>query len=100
MVAHLPTQSSVAKRFQPFLENMEHAILGEIAKLLAEALEIGERVFVDEAHETKQLQQRILERRCRQEQFLLLRERLLQRIGDDIGWLVDVPKLMGLIDNY
>src|SRR6476659_112558 len=34
---NLPTQGAMAKRLQPLLKNMEHAILREIGKLLAEA---------------------------------------------------------------
>ena len=90
----------MADRFQAIPQNLKHALLAEVRKLLAEAPEIAEGVLVDKADETEQFQERILKGRRSQQQFLLLRERLLQRIRDDVGWLVNVAEPMGLIDDH
>ena len=72
---HLPTQSAMAEGLQAPCRRCEHLSCVEIGELLAEALEVAEDVFVDEADQAEQLEKRVLERRCGQQQFRRRRQR-------------------------
>lgn len=81
---HLTAQRAMADRFETVLERLKNLLLIQIGELLAEALEIAEGVLVDEANESEQFKQRILERRRSQQQLVPLGERQLERVGDDV----------------
>src|SRR5437879_1364979 len=90
----------MADRFQPIFERLENLLLVEIDELLAKAFQIAEGVFVDKTDKTKQLKQRILQRSRCEQQFALLGQRQLQRVGYDVCWLVDVTQPMGFVDDH
>ena len=71
-------------RFEPRLERSEHLLLGQIRKLLAKTLEVTEGVLVDEAHQTEEFEQRVLQRCCCEEKLVPLLQSQLERVGDDV----------------
>ena len=56
-------------------------------------------MFVDEADEAEQFEERVLKWGGREQQFVFLGERLLQNVGDDIGRLVNIPQAVGFVDD-
>src|SRR5581483_25289 len=87
---YLATQCAVANRLQSRFESIEHLGLAEIGKLFAKALQVAENVFVDEANESEQFEQRILKRRRREQQFVFASEGQLESVRDDVRWLVNI----------
>ena len=78
---------------------MKDLLLGQVGELFAKALEIAECVLVNDADETEQFQQRILERRRRQQQLVPLFQRRLESIGNDVGRFVDVAQPMRFVND-
>ena len=96
----LAAQRAVADGLEPRLERLEDLLLAQIGELLAEALQVAERVLVDEAHQAEQFEQGVLQRRRREQQLVLAGERQLEGVGDDVGWLVDVAQPVRLVDDH
>ena len=96
----LAAQRAMADRLQPGLERLEHLLLAEIGELLAKALQVAERVLVNEADEAEELQKRVLQGSSRQEQFGGVGERTLEGVGDDVGRLVDIAEPVGFVDHH
>jgi len=69
----------MAERFEPRLERLKHLLLREIGKLFAEALEVAEGMLINEADEAEEFEQRVLQRRGRQQQLVFVGERLRQQ---------------------
>ena len=69
----------MAERFEPRLECLKNLLLREIGKLFAEALKVAEGMLINEADETKEFEQRVLQRRGREQQLVFVGERQLQR---------------------
>ena len=63
--------------FRRALSVSKDLLLGQIGELLAKALEIAEGVLVDDADQTEEFQQRVLQRRRRQQQLVAFLQRLL-----------------------
>ncbi len=95
----LAAQRSVTDRLQAFAQYLEHALLRKVGELLPEALQIAERVLVDETHKAEQFEQRVLQRRRRQEQLGLVAESLLQRVRDHVGRFIDVPEAVRFVED-
>jgi len=95
----LAAQRAMADRSQPRLESLEDLLLAEVRELFSEAREVAETVIVDDADETKEFEQRVLERRRGQQQFMATVERALQRVRDHVVRLVDVAQPVGLVDH-
>ena len=89
----------MADRFQPRLECLKNLLLGQIGELLAKALEVAESVLVDDADEAEEFEQRVLQRRGREQKLVAFLQRQLERVGDDVGRLVDVAQPMGFVDD-
>ena len=51
------------------LQGGKDLLLCKVAELLSEALEISEDLVIDDADETEQLEQRVLQRRCGEKNF-------------------------------
>ena len=79
---------------------MENLILSQICELLAKTLEIAESVLVDDACEAEQFEQRILQRRRREEKFMAFLQRQLECIGDHVGWLINVSQTMRFVNDH
>ncbi len=56
----LPAQCSMTDGFKPRLEGIEHLFLVEVGELFAETLQVAEGMFIYEADQAEQLQQRVL----------------------------------------
>ena len=59
----------MANRCKAGFQCLEDVLIAQVAKLFAEALEIAESVLVDETHEAEEFEQRVLERRGRQQKL-------------------------------
>ena len=90
----------MADRLEPRLERLKHLLLAEIGELLAETLEVAEGVLVDEADEAEEFEQRVLQRRGGEQELVLVGERQLERVGDDVGRLVDVAQAVRFVDDH
>ncbi len=90
----------MADRCEPALQRGEHLLLGQVAELLAEALEVAEDLVVDDADQAEQLEERVLERRGREQELRRRRQGLLQRVGDDVGRLVDIAQPVRFVHHH
>ena len=90
----------MADWLEPRLERLEYLLLIEIGKLLTEALQVAEGVFVNEAHQAEQLQQRVLQWRRREQQLVFAGQRQLERVGDDVRRLVDVAQAVRFVNDH
>jgi hypothetical protein len=97
---HLAAQGAVAHGFNTSLKGIEHLRLVEVGELLPEAFQVAEGVLIDEAHQSEELQEGILQRGRRQQQFVLTGKRDFQCIGDNVGRLVDIAQPMGFVDDH
>lgn len=79
---------------------MEHLLPIQIGELLAEALEITESVFVNEAHQAEEFEQGVLQWCGGEQQLGRVRERPFQRVGDDVGGFVDVAQPVRFVDDH
>ncbi len=95
----LTAQGAMANGFEPRLQRLENLFLIEIGKLFAEALRVAKHVLVDEADQTKQFQQGVLQRRGGKQKLVAAGQCHLQGIGDDVAGLVDVAKPMCFVDD-
>ena len=95
----LAAQGALAERGEPFLQCLEDFLVIQMEKLLPKAAEVAEGVFVDEADEAVQFEQRVLERRRREQEFLSMGECLLEDVGDNVRGFVDVAESVGLVDD-
>ena len=59
----------MTKRLETGLECLKDLLLGQIGKLLAKALEITEGPLVNDADEAEEFKERVLQWRCREQQF-------------------------------
>ena len=89
----------MANGFQPGFEGVKHLILGQIGKLFAEAFQVAKRVFINEADQAKQFEQGILQGRGGQQELVFVCQSHFQRVGDDIGRLVNVAQPVGFIHD-
>lgn len=66
----------------------------------AEAVKVAEYTIIDNADETIEFHQRVLQG-CGREQHLGMdvRHCVLERLGDDVAGLVDVAQAMGLVQD-
>src|SRR5271157_2799536 len=90
----------MAERFEPRLECLKNMLLREIGQLFAEALEVAEGMLINEADEAEEFEQRVLQRRGREQQLVFVGERQLQRVRDDVGWLIDIPQTVGFVHYH
>ncbi len=96
----LPAQCAVANRLQTRLESSENLVLSQVGELLTETLEIAEGVLVDDAGETEEFEQRILQRRGREKKLVAPLQRQLEGVRDDVRRLVNVAQSMRFIDDH
>ena len=82
----------MANWFEPVFQRRENFILRQIRKLFPKTFQVAEGVFVNEADEAEQFEQRILQRGGREQQFIFASERKFQRVGNDVGRLVNIPE--------
>ena len=93
-------QRAVADGSQPGFQGREDLGLAEIGELLLEALQVAEGVFVDEADEAVEFQQGILQGGGGKQKLVPVLKRLLQDVGYDIVWLVNIPQPVGFINDH
>lgn len=96
---YLSSQGSFAYGLKALLQLCKICVAGEARILGAEALEVSECVFVNDADKTVKLQKRILKRRGRERGLLVRRYCLFYRLADFVCRLVYVAKPVSLIDD-
>ena len=95
----LLAQGTVAERSQASLQGVENLLLTQVGELFTEALEVAEGVFVDEANQAEQFEERVLERGGGEEQFGHSGQRPLEHVGDDVARLVHVAQPVRFVDD-
>ena len=79
VLQHLPPQRALADRREPLLQLGEVGVVAEAGEARAVALQVAEGEVVDDADQPVQLQQRVLQRRRREQHLRERRDRLLDR---------------------
>jgi hypothetical protein len=94
VLAHLPAQGAETDRVDPRLQavegGLEGGLVGDARELLPEARQVSEDTIIDEADQSEELQQGILQRRRGEQQLRGVTQGIAQGGGNDVGLLVDV----------
>ena len=73
----------------------------EIAIILhLETFEVAESIIINYGCQTVKFKYRVLERRCRQKNFLAVSKCVLYCVGDFVGRFIDITEAVSLIYNY
>src|SRR5262249_14648968 len=96
----LAPKGAVTHGCKATLQGGEDLLLCKIAELLSEALEISEDLVIDDADESEQFEQRILQRRGGEKQLWRVRQGLFQRVGDNVRGLVYVPEPVCFVHHH
>ena len=96
---HLTAQRARADVLQSAAQPGEGLGLVEVAELVAKARQIAEHPLVDQADQPVQLQQRVLQRRGREQHLLHRAQRLLQRAADDVVRSPGVAQPVGFVQH-
>jgi len=95
----LPAESALANRPDALPKRPVVVWRVHPRKLAAKALQITESVFVDDADETVELEQRVLQGCGSKKRLLPIRESRLDGVRDFIACLVDIPQTMSFIND-
>lgn len=96
---NLPPECALADRFQPLPKSLKIGVGIEPCELTLKALDVTECVFINDAHQSIEFQERILKRRSCEEELWERCKGTLDGIAYLVGGLVDVPKAVRLVDD-
>ena len=95
----LPAQRALADRLQPGLQVGEILRAGEVGELGFEAFQVAERVVVNDADQTEEFQERVLQGCRGEEDFRERGDSVFDGVGDAVGRLVNVSEPVRLINH-
>lgn len=97
-VPHVGTQGPFTHCRQAFFQRL--GIRHPLGVPLLESVQRPEVLLIDHADQPVKLEERILQRGRRQQNFEPLFHRPLDRVGILVSWLIDVSKAVSLIDYH
>ncbi len=95
----LSSQRSLADRLEPGLEIIEIVFPGKPGILVLEALKITEGIIINDTHEAKEFEKRVLKRRCGEEHLGRMGNRCFYSIGDPVRGLIHIPQMVRLVND-